>query len=56
MNDPEDDQGSADADGEAQDINHRENLIAAEIPQRDNQIVFEHGGAFRSFRDPRVMP
>jgi hypothetical protein len=57
MDDQEDHQGSADADGEAQDIDHRKNLIATEIPECYEEIVFEHDGAFRCVcRHPMPMP
>ena len=42
MYNQKDHQGCTDANGEAQDIDNGKNLIAAEIPEGDNQPVFEH--------------
>jgi hypothetical protein len=45
LNDQEDHQRGADADGETKDIDQGKDLIAAEIPKRYKEIVFEHDAA-----------
>ncbi len=43
LHDQENHQRCADTDGKSQDIDQGEDPVAPEVPQRDEQVVFEHG-------------
>ncbi len=49
LHDQENHQRCADADGKSQNIDHGKDSVAAEVPQRDEQVVFEHGSVFAPF-------
>ena len=42
MNEKEDDEGGADADGEAKDVDKREGFVAPEAAYSDEEIVLKH--------------
>lgn len=56
LHDQENHQRCADADGESQNIDQGKDSVAAEVPLRDEQVVFEHGRVFSPSHAPRDMP